>query len=240
MNKTKAPVALMASIIFAGVLIAAALFYTGYNYSSAVKTTDLDAKIEAGIENYFEEQQAAAAQANQPKKVADISVDDDAVLGDPDAPVTIIEFSDYECPYCKRGYDVVQQIKEKYIDTGKVKFVYRDFPLSFHQNAKNAAMAAECAGDQDKYYEMHDQIFENQKKITETDLKVYAEDIGLNMTTFNDCFDNETHADEIQADFEAGREYGVTGTPAFFVNGWYLKGAQPFSEFEKLIEQELE
>jgi len=178
-------------------------------------------------------------QPSQPE-IIDVSIDDDSILGDEDAPVTIIEFSDYECPFCARFYlNTLPQLKREYIDTGKIKLVYRDFPLSFHQNAQKAAEAAECAGEQDKYYEMHDKIFENQQAITTTNLKEYAKEIGLNTNEFNECLDSGEMASEVQKDFQDGQSIGVRGTPTFFINGKLLRGAQPFEEFQKIIEKEL-
>jgi protein-disulfide isomerase len=178
-------------------------------------------------------------QPSQPE-IIDVSIDDDSILGDEDAPVTIIEFSDYECPFCARFYlNTLPQLKREYIDTGKVKLVYRDFPLSFHQNAQKAAEAAECAGEQDKYYEMHDKIFENQQAITTTNLKEYAKEIGLDTNEFNECLDSGEMANEVQKDFQDGQNAGVRGTPTFFINGKLLRGAQPFEEFQKIIEKEL-
>jgi protein-disulfide isomerase len=178
-------------------------------------------------------------QPSQPEIIS-VSIDDDSILGDEDAPVTIIEFSDYECPFCARFYlNTFPQLKREYIDTGKVKLVYRDFPLSFHQNAQKAAEAAECAGEQDKYYEMHDKIFENQQAITTTNLKEYAKEIGLNTNEFNECLDSGEKANEVQKDFQDGQSIGVRGTPTFFINGKLLRGAQPFEEFQKIIEEEL-
>lgn len=202
-------------------------------------------KVEGVLEDYVKEQEEEAkkkqAEANKPKQVDGVSIDDDAVLGDKDAPVTLIEFSDYECPFCKRSFkNTMPKIKEKYIDTGKVKMVFRDFPLGFHKNAIPAAIAAECAGDESdaKYFEMHDALFETDDFSIEN-MKKLAADIGLNTATFNDCLDSEKHKDEVQADMKDGQSYGVSGTPAFFINGWYIKGAKPYAEFEKLIEQEL-
>ncbi len=178
-------------------------------------------------------------QPSQPE-IIDVSIDDDSILGDENAPVTIIEFSDYECPFCARFYlNTFPQLKREYIDTGKVKLVYRDFPLSFHQNAQKAAEAAECAGEQDKYYEMHDKIFENQQAITATNLKEYAKEIGLNTNEFNECLDSGEMANEVQKDFQDGQSIGIRGTPTFFINGKLLRGAQPFEEFQKIIEKEL-
>lgn len=169
-----------------------------------------------------------------------VSADDDAVLGSANAPVEIIEFSDYQCPFC--GSFVTQtlpSLKQKYIDTGKVKLIYRDFPLPFHANAQKAAEAAECAGEQGKYYEMHDKIFGNQSAITVPDLKNYAAQIGLDTAKFNTCLDSGAMASEVTKDLADGTAYGVSGTPTFFINGRELVGAQPFSAFETAINAEL-
>ena len=168
------------------------------------------------------------------------TVDDDDVLGDEDAKVTIIEFSDYECPFCGRFVTgAMAELKEKYVETGKVKYVFRDFPLGFHQKAQKAAEAAECAGDQEKYWEMHDKLFENSKALEVDQLKQYAADLGLNTGTFNSCLDEGTHEAEVKKDFGDGVKAGVSGTPSFFINGQKLVGAQPFAKFEEIIEAEL-
>ncbi len=168
------------------------------------------------------------------------STDDDEVLGNKNAPVTIIEFSDFQCPYCAKFYlETFPEIYENYIKTGKARFVYRDFPLSFHPNAQKAAEAAECAGNQDKFWEMSDKIFKNQKALDNDNLKVYAKEIGLNEDAFGKCLDKGEAANEVKKDFEEGAKYGVQGTPAFFINGISVSGAQPYSVFEKIIEEEL-
>jgi len=169
-----------------------------------------------------------------------VSLDDDAVKGEEDAPVTIVEFSDYECPYCGRFYSQTRdQIISEYVDTGKVKMVFRDFPLSFHQNAQKAAEAAECAGEQGKYWEMHDALYSNQQSLDVASIKGYAADLGLNTGDFESCLDNGDMAAEVQKDFTEGQGYGVRGTPAFFINGKLVSGAQPFSVFQQAIDAEL-
>ncbi len=173
----------------------------------------------------------------------DVGVDDDAIKGDSNALVTIIEFSDYECPFCGRYFQqTYPQIIREYVDSGKVKIVFRDFPLSFHENAQKAGEAAECAGEEgnEAYWKMHDKLFENQDKLDIDSLKQYAKDIGLNSNNFNKCLDSGKMASEIQKDFKDGQDAGVSGTPAFFINGIPLTGAQPFEAFKKIIDTELE
>ncbi len=185
---------------------------------------------------------APAERPSAPSPTVDMEalLDDDSIKGDPDAPVTIVEFSDYECPFCARFYSqTLSQIDEKYIKTGKVRLIYRDFPLSFHKQAQKAGEAAECAGEQGKYYEMHDKLFEDGVSGGIASFKQYALDIGLNTADFNTCLDSGAMAGEVQKDFRDGQAAGVQGTPGFLVNGRLISGAQPFSVFEQIIEAEL-
>ncbi|MBI2666940.1 DsbA family protein [Candidatus Woesearchaeota archaeon] len=171
----------------------------------------------------------------------DALVDDDTVLGKKDAPVTIVEFSDYECPFCARFHEqTFRELKKLYIDTGKVKFVYRDFPLSFHPNAQKAAEAAECAGEQGKYWEMHEKLFTEGVSGGVAGFKQYAKSIKVkDQKAFDSCLDGGETAAEIRKDFSDGQRVGVQGTPAFFVNGQIISGAQPLSVFQQVIDAEL-
>ena len=181
------------------------------------------------------------------KTRTEASMDDDAVLGKKDAPVTIIEFSDYQCPYCKRAAtQTFPKIKEEFVEQGKVKYVFRDFPLEFHKDAGKASEAAECAGDQGKYWEMHDKIFENQRSLKVPDLKGYAKDIGLKTSKFDKCLDSNKYTEEVALDLEAGKAAGVAATPSFIVGrsspdgkikGLLIRGAQPYQVFKSAIEQ---
>lgn len=168
-------------------------------------------------------------------------VDDDPILGDKNAPVTIIEFSDYQCPFCGRFFSqTLPQIKEKYINTGKARLVYRDFPLdSIHQEATPAAIAANCAGEQGKYFEFHDKIFENQAALGTENYKKWAAELELDTKKFNECVDTQKYASEVRKDFSDGAAVGVQGTPAFFIDGRLISGAQPYPVFEQAIEQAL-
>ena len=182
-----------------------------------------------------------------------ISVDDDPMKGNPDAAITIVEFSDFQCPFCAKFHEnTLRQIEQNYISTGKVNFVYRDFPIqSIHPNAIPAALASECADDQGKFWEMHDMIFENQRSwqdlqiVQSTSLfKEYAVKINLDSDEFDSCLDSGKHIGEIQNDLDDGRAYGVTGTPGFFVGNeeigfTKLIGAQPFASFQRVIDGQL-
>ncbi len=179
---------------------------------------------------------------NQPAPQVDLSKlpDDDPVEGSADAKVTIVEFSDFQCPFCGRFYnDTLQQVRKDYIDTGKAKLVYRDFPLSFHPEAQKAAEAGECADEQGRFRGMHDKIFENQQSMSLASYKQWAKDIGLKSAQFDQCLDSGKYASEIQKDFADGSAAGVSGTPSFFINGQRIVGAQPYSVFKQVIEAEL-
>ena len=183
-----------------------------------------------------------------------VSVDDDPVLGDKNAPVTIIEFSDYECPFCKRHFDqTFPDIKKDYIDTGKVKLVYRDLPLSFHEPmASIEAIAANCAREQggdSVYFKIHDEMFvkttSNGTGLKKDDLYQFAADLGLNTTQFKSCLDADKYRDEIKKDMADGDKAGATGTPSFFIGkstsdgiieGTKIVGAQPYSAFKSIID----
>ncbi len=178
-----------------------------------------------------------------PTPDTDFSAEDHPARGDANASVTIVEFSDYQCPFCLTHFQqTMPQLLKDYIDTGKVKYVFMDFPLdSIHPQARKAAEAAECAGAQDKYWEMHDKLFGDQATWNGNDkavdvFKKYAADLKLDATAFDKCLDEGKFAAEVEADEQEGLAAGVTGTPAFFINGRYLSGAQPFEVFQQIID----
>ena len=237
-------------IVVVGIAAFFAGAYTSSLNSDQISQEDLDdaiAKLELKIlQNQLPTQ--------QPKIPAKISADNDPIIGDPNAPVTIIEFSDFQCPFCARFHvQTLPSIYEQYIDQGKVKLVFRDFPIqSIHPNALPAAVAAECANEQGKFKEMHDMLFENQNEWNRQETTAalstfsqYAKEIELEGKIFESCLTNGKHIDEIRKDLDDGREYGVTGTPGFFVGndeiGYVeLKGAQPFESFKKIIDAQLD
>jgi protein-disulfide isomerase len=160
------------------------------------------------------------------------------VRGNPMAPVTIVEFSDFQCPFCVRARPAVNRVRETYGD--KVRFVFRHFPLDFHAQAEKAGEAAACAGDQGRFWEMHDLLWANTTKLQVADLKAHAATLGLDVAAFGQCLDSGRHGGLVALDAEAGQGYGVSGTPAFFVNGRPLVGAQPFEAFAQVIDDELQ
>jgi protein-disulfide isomerase len=177
-----------------------------------------------------------------------VSIDDDPIKGDPKAPVTIVEFSDYQCPFCKRFYDqVLPALEKEYISTGKVRLVYRDYPLQFHKNALPAAIAANCAREQGKYWEVQNFLFENPNKLDTASIISSAGELNLNREEFEKCLNDKTQEAEIDKDFQDGQLYGVRGTPSFFIGktdddkkemtGLYIRGAQPFQVFKREIDK---
>jgi protein-disulfide isomerase len=185
-----------------------------------------------------------------------VSIANDPVLGKKDAPVTIVEFSDYECPFCKRAFtDVLPQLRKEYIETGKVKLVYKDFPLDFHANAQKEAEAAQCAFDQggdSAYYQFHDSIFSQTKGngtgLALTELPLIAKKIGLDQSKFQQCLDSGKNEQEVKDDMAEGQKVGVSGTPSWIigkskgdsVKGKLIVGAQPYAALKEVIDSALE
>jgi len=158
-------------------------------------------------------------------------------LGPADAPITIVEWSDYQCPFCKRAHPVVEQILTEYKD--KVRFIYLDYPLPFHKQAMPASLAVHCAEDQGKFWEYHRNLFEIAGDLSDSDLSKRATDLGLDATAFTACVGSKKHEGLINANYKGGADLGVTGTPAFFINGRMLVGAQPIDQFRQIINDEL-
>lgn len=223
--------AIPGAIVVAGVIIAGAIIYSG-GFGSAAK----------GLATPSAGGNQAGNQANAGAAIDAAALpDDDPSLGNPNAPVTIVEFSDFQCPYCARFFaNTLGAVKDKYVKTGKARLVYRDFPLSsIHSEATGAAEAAACANEQGKFWEYHDKTFQNQQALGAANYQQWAKDLGLNATAFNQCVDTRKYADEVQKDFNDGRKAGVSGTPTFFINGKMVVGALPIEEFESAIEEAL-
>ncbi len=186
----------------------------------------------------------SAPQAAPTPSPVDVSIGDAYVKGDKKAKVEIIEFSDFECPFCARFYtQTLAQLEKEYIDTGKAKLAFKHLPLPFHPNAQKASEATECAGEvggNDAFWDMHDAIFENQATgIGISDLKRMAGDLGLDQGEFDSCLDNGDMADKVKAHAAEAAKLGASGTPTFFINGVKVVGAQPFSVFKATIDAEL-
>jgi protein-disulfide isomerase len=190
----------------------------------------------------------------QPRPAADalpknpINISKEPVKGDGNARVALIEFSDYQCPFCSRfGKDTYPQLETDYIKTGKLKYVFRDLPLDFHKQAFKAAEAAHCAGEQGKFWEMHDQLFANNKALAPEDLTKYAGTLQLNTTLFQQCLDSARYAADIKKDIAEANSAGITGTPTFLLGTintrdgtvkvtQKLVGAKPYAEFKAAID----
>jgi protein-disulfide isomerase len=160
-----------------------------------------------------------------------------AARGPATAPIQIIEFSDFQCPYCQRANPAIAQVLKVYGD--RIHFVYRHFPLPNHPNAQPAAEASECAAEQGQFWAYHDKLFANPSRLGPADLKQHAADLGLDRQKFDACVDTRKYKAQVDADAEAGQQAGVNGTPAFFINGRVLTGAQPFEAFKRIIDDEL-
>ena len=153
------------------------------------------------------------------------------------APIEIIEFSDFQCPYCLRAHPTVEQVLSTYGD--RIHFVYRHFPLPSHPGARPAAEAAQCADEQGQFWSFHDKVFANPSRLTDADFKQHASELGLDTAKFNACVDSHKYKTQVDADLHDGEAVGVNGTPAFFINGRMLSGAQPYDAFKRIIDEEL-
>lgn len=183
--------------------------------------------------------QAAAAPTQQAFRRYDIPTDGFPSIGPADAPITLVEFSDYQCPYCQRWYEqVYQPLMDAY--PGKIRLVYRNLPLTqIHPQAMSAAEAALCAGDQNAYWDFHNQLFENFDALGEDLYASLAADLGLDAAAFETCMSGRKHQAAIQSDMQFALELGVQSTPTFFINGLAVVGAQPLSVFQQVIDREL-
>ncbi|MBI2640627.1 MAG: thioredoxin domain-containing protein [Candidatus Sungbacteria bacterium] len=218
------PYLIPGAIIVAGALIGAAVLYTSSPRSAVPQGT--------------------AAVGASPNIVPADLAGSAPYLGNPDAPVTLIEFGDFQCPFCGRFFHTTEpQIIEQYVKTGKARFVYRDFAF-LGPESEWAAMAAECANEQGKFWQYHDYLYNNQRgenegAFSKENLKAFARAIGLSEAQFGSCLDSDKYLEAVRRDTDDGRSAGVNGTPATFVNGRLIQGAVPFAQFQKIIEEEL-
>ena len=206
------------------------------------------AGVRAEVKALRELLQRLAAPQPPPRVQATVATGDNPALGRRDAPVTIVEFSDYQCPFCRQFVTAtLPTLKTAYIDAGKVRWVFRDFPLDrIHPNARKASEAARCAGDQGKYWEMHDVLFQNQQALAEDQLPAHAKTLGLDAGAFSACLASGKHASDVQKNFSEGAAAGVNGTPSFVigrtrpdgtVEGLLFTGARPLADFRQEIDR---
>jgi len=216
------------------------------------KLTEMSGQITAlsadvgAIKQILSALQKGAQGAPPPPPVTQVELDDDPVRGNVNAKVAIVEFSDYECPFCGRFHSqALPSLKKDYIDTGKVQYIFRDFPLEFHPNAISASIAANCAGEQGAYWEMHDSLFVNQKRLGKALYDELAKTLKVNTVSFDTCLKDKKQAKEVTSDFVYGQSVGIEGTPTFFVGRIdgkklvdviQIVGAQPPAVFSQAIE----
>ena len=249
-KKSTFNVLIITIIIIAGIAtFFAGSYLTNFN-SDKISQEELDNAI-AKLELKILEKQLPK---NQPTLPLKISAGNNPIIGNPDAAITIMEFSDFQCPFCAKFHtETLPTIMEEYIDKGTVKLVFRDFPIqNIHPNAVPASIAAECANEQGKFKQMYHTLFEKQKEWNnlETSYAItifnqYASEMKLDEEKFDTCIRNAKYLEEVQKDLNDGRTYGITGTPGFFIGnekiGFVeLKGAQPFESFQKIIDSQLE
>jgi protein-disulfide isomerase len=192
----------------------------------------------------------APAQPSAPEKVKLNMAENAYTLGREDAPITLVEFSDYQCPFCRQYHiGTFDEIKKNFVDTGKVRYIHRDYPLGFHQNAEKAAIAARCAGEQDQFWPFRHVLIVNADKLTRDDLLNYARDMKLNLESFTACLDSDRFKEQVQRDVTDGNAVGVSGTPTFLIgkttkaktfDAIKLVGTQPYSFFESKLNELLQ
>jgi len=241
--------------IFAVVGLFTLSFVSASDQQESISTEEASAILQElkhirGVLERIEKKTGNTAQAAAPSKpkITQISSINRPSLGNKDAPVTIVEISDYQCPFCKRFVDsTMKDLKKDFVDTGKVRIVFKDLPLPFHTKAKQAAQAAHCAGDQGKYWEMHDQLFANITKYDETNFVKHANQLKLDTKTFKTCLTSKRHLNAIEKDIADANKAGLTGTPSFVVGkttndvikGDVIVGAHPITSLKQYIEKYL-
>lgn len=218
------------AIVIAGLLIAGAVIFTnGFSGKEASEKASLKDAVEEDLSGSNGETSLSLSEIASKGNVR----------GNLDAPITILEFSDFQCPFCVRFHNTMLQLMDEYPD--KVKWVYKHFPLdSIHPVARKAAEASECAGDQNKFWEYNDQLFAEQDKISPDFLKELAQEIGLNTEEFNQCLDSGKYASLVEEDLQQGLSIGVRGTPGNFINGQLLGGAVPYEQLKTTIDSLLQ
>jgi protein-disulfide isomerase len=226
-------------------------YYDGHKAQIQAQTTrpfdqikgELIAALQRQQNTERREQLMAKLKAEEPVKImlveprVKVESEGHPSIGGKDAPVTIVEFSDFQCPFCRAAENSLKAVKDRYGD--KVRLVYLDFPLGMHAHAMDAARAGRCAGEQGKFWQFHDAMFADQSKLTPADLKADAKNLGLDTKAFDACFDSNKYDAQIHKDMSQGTALGVTATPTFYINGRQVLGAQPPDRFDEVIDDEL-
>ncbi len=224
------PSGIIILVIVGFIFIAAGIFgWLVWEAFTGMQNEDLD--VSAFQSEFTKSQDTSSTRVGD---IVQVSADDDPSLGNPNAPITIVAFEDFECPYSGQSYPIIRELMLKYPDD--IYFVYRDFPVTTtHPNAANAALASECAEDQNRFWEYHDKLYQNQSDLSESALFSYAQQVGLDATIFKNCYNTKKHAAEIQADVDDAVAAGVRGTPTWFVNGQKIEGVLPLVVWESLV-----
>ena len=236
----KTPIALVLALLAFG---AGYFFGERQGHAAGAAVAERLTAIETKLADLEKARPAAApARAERPslppaEALKIIQVSGAPIRGNPSAPVTIVEYGDFQCPYCEKSRPTLKQILETYPQ--QVRILFKHFPLSFHREAMNGHRASLAAGEQGKFWEMHDMIFADPKQLAPETLRKYAETLGLDMTKYDADYKSEGVAKKIEADQAEGRKALVRGTPAFFVNGKMISGAQPFEAFKREIDAAL-
>lgn len=220
MQSNKNSIFLPLSIILSGIIIAITILYAVGSQGTAPKNTLLEGSISTVT-----------------------MIDDDVILGDPEAKLTLTMFGDYQCPICKQMFDDAEKkLRTDYVETGLVNLVYRDFPIdSIHPYARGAALAAECAGEQGKYWDYHDALFVRQESLNKLDFTALAKTLGLHEASFQKCLDSQKYAEEVEADFQYGVSVGIAGTPTLFIGDEKIEGWSPeiYQQIRDTIDEKL-
>jgi protein-disulfide isomerase len=233
------------ALIAASLILGAALLAGSYLVASSIDRGAAEvANLKGAIQTAAAAQPAAKPAAPTPRsrrpdpnRVYDIQLGKAPIKGSAKAAITVVEYSDFQCPFCARVTPTLQQVQKEYGD--QVRIAFKHLPLSIHPKAPAAHAAAEAAKNQGKFWEMHDKIFANQREMSEANYVVYATQLGLDVDKFKSDVASSDTKKRIDADKSEASRLGVTGTPAFFVNGRFLSGNQPFASFKRLIDEEL-
>ncbi len=234
MKATNFPLTIQASILIGSLIIAVAILINGGVIKIKGLTTNSTPAV-AGV---------AQPSASSAPTVTNVTAGNLPSLGDPNAKVLVVEWADFQCPFCERFFkDAEANLRKDYVDSGKVKYAFRDFAF-LGTESDDAANAARCANEQGKFWQFHDYLYnhqgsENSGTFSKDNLKKFASDLGLNTDSFNSCVDSGKYAKDVSADVDAGRNAGVSGTPTIYINGTQLVGAQPYTTVKAAIDKAL-
>ena len=242
------PLPISAAILIGSLIIAVSILVAG----GVIRLAGVNSGLSLGSQSQTAGTQNGSPTPSANPRISGVTAGNLPVLGDSNAKVTVVEFADYRCPFCEQFFtDSYPQIKKDYIDTGKIKFAFRDFPFlpnpasdPTDNESANSANAARCANEQGKFWDYHDYLYSHQGSedavtFSKDNLKKFAVSLGLNADQFNQCVDSNKYAQAVTDDLNAGKGYGVNGTPTIFVNGLEVVGAEPYSVFQQIIDQEL-